>query len=256
MTIESLSIRLAALSGAAKRRIMPWLRGRFPRVANARRAVRIRRERALFATLPRSDVFRVICEMHLWGGESLSGVGSSAAATMEIRKGLPGLIERYGVRSMLDLPCGDYNWMRLTALDLEEYIGADIVDQLITNNQAIYGASDGSRRFIRLDLLTDPVPRVDLVLCRDCLVHLPLADVRVALNSIVNSGSRYLLTTVFLGTRVNIDTYTGGWRPLNLQCPPFNLCAPLTVIHEPTADCPDKALGLWDLRGVREVPYA
>ena len=45
---------------------------------------------------------------------------------------------------------------------------------------------DDRHRFIRLDLTVDPLPGADLVLCRDCLVHLP------------NDLVQYSLQTFFL----------------------------------------------------------
>src|ERR1700690_4609194 len=63
-----------------------------------------------------------------WGdAESISGPGSNLRVTEEIRKAIPELIADLGVRSILDIPCGDFNWM--SRLDLGvDYTGADIVD--------------------------------------------------------------------------------------------------------------------------------
>ena len=80
---------------------------------------------------------------------------------------------------MLDVPCGDFYWMRLVPLDVD-YTGGDIVSDIVARNQAQYG--DERRRFLRLDLLQDPLPAADLIFCRDCLVHLSNAHIRRAVS--------------------------------------------------------------------------
>jgi hypothetical protein len=44
---------------------------------------------------------------------------------------------------------------------------------------------------MRLDLTGDPLPRVDVVLCRDCLVHLSFQNIFRAFANLRRSGSRY-----------------------------------------------------------------
>src|SRR4051812_27850000 len=90
-----------------------FLKESFPRAANVfrrlRRVVRslIVRARGLDAVF--SDIYR----NNSWGdAESVSGRGSTLARTEVIRRSLPGLLESVGARSLLDAPCGDFNWMR------------------------------------------------------------------------------------------------------------------------------------------------
>jgi hypothetical protein len=183
--------------------------------------------------------------------ESSSGPGSSLAQTEAIRRALPGLLKELGCRSLLDLPCGDFFWMRLLDLDVE-YTGGDIVEEIVETNRERY-ATD-RRHFLRLDLLNDDLPRADLVLCRDCLVHLSFKHIVRALAGIKASGSKWLLTTTFVGRDRNDDILTGLWRPINLQLPPFNLPEPLRLIDEesPLEDQRDKRLGLWHAADIPE----
>ncbi|HEY0730091.1 MAG TPA: hypothetical protein VGD38_18535, partial [Pyrinomonadaceae bacterium] len=105
-----------------------------------------------------------------WGdAESVSGPGSNLERTAKLRSELPLLLEEIGARTLLDAPCGDFNWMKNTALKLEQYIGADVVPELIARNQSLYG--DEHTRFVFLDLTRDKLPRADVILCRDCLIH-------------------------------------------------------------------------------------
>jgi hypothetical protein len=134
--------------------------------------------------------------------------------------------------------------MRTVNLNVD-YTGGDIVDDIIECNTKLYGGAN--RRFIRVDLTRDDLPKTDLVLCRDCLVHFPYSRIFAALGNIKRSGSGYLLTTTFPEKGPNEDIPTGAWRPINLQLPPFRFPLPMQVINEghPDADYRDKSLALW-----------
>jgi hypothetical protein len=185
--------------------------------------------------------------------ESVSGHGSTHARGADFRPALIALLDRYAVRSIVDAPCGDFNWMRdvLAERDLS-YTGVDIVEALIANNVRQFGTE--RRRFLCVDMTRDELPAADLILCRDGLVHLSFADARAAIRNFRRSGSRYLLTTTFVRHSRNRDTATGGWRPVNLQGAPFNFPAPLALVDErrvdPEGEYIDKHLGLWDLAAI------
>src|SRR5262249_9717304 len=100
------------------------------------------------------------------------------------------------------------------------------------------------------DVTAGPLPRADLIFCRDCLVHLPFADVINAVAAFKKSASRYVLTTTFTAREANDDVAPGGWRPLNLERPPFAFPRPLRVITDacPVPGYADKSLGLWEVR--------
>jgi hypothetical protein len=199
-----------------------------------------------------TDAFRI----NRWGdAESISGPGSNLSVTVEIRKAIPELIAEVGVYSILDIPCGDFNWMSRLELEID-YTGADIVDGIIQENRIKFSQPD--RKFIKLDILKDPLPEADLLLCRDCLVHFSFIHIFQALRNIRSSGCMYLLTTTFIDRRNNLDIPTGTWRPINLQSAPFNLPPPIRLIDEKymgdDGNYADKHLGLWrtsDLEALR-----
>lgn len=202
------------------------------------------------------DIFRDIYHSNLWGNkDSRSGAGSDLTQTAEIRRLLPVLIDDLGVETMLDIPCGDWYWMKEAKL-LVNYTGADIVPELVERNQQLYG--NETRRFVALDLIKDDLPKVDLVLSRDVLVHLSFNDIFSALRNLKKSGSEYLLTTTFTERGTNPDISTGQWRPLNLQKPPFNFPLPLRLINEKCTEGDgswgDKSLGLWKLADIVITP--
>ena len=162
--------------------------------------------------------------------ESKSGPGSSLIQTKELISKLPPLFKKYEVRSMLDIPCGDFYWMQKVHLDNVEYIGADIVPEIIKNNQQ-YQSNHVS--FKRMDILNDELPKVDLIFCRDLFVHLTYEQIFRALKNIKDSGSKYLLTTSYKGRTHNKDIKEiGRWRALNLEISPFFIDQPVEEIFE------------------------
>jgi len=169
-------------------------------------------------------------------------------------------MRRLSVSSLLDIPCGDCNWiMHTQAVDSISYIGADIVPELISTNISRWTRPNVS--FEVLALVSSRLPRADLVLVRDCLVHLTLADGLRALQNICSSGSSYLLITTYPNRASNPDVPTGWWRPLNLERPPFSLPRPISLLNEQyTGDegrYADKSLGLWHISDVcRALGYS
>jgi SAM-dependent methyltransferase len=195
------------------------------------------------------EIFTHIYENNFWeGGESVSGIGSSLAQTAGFRNLLPHVFQSLGIRSLLDIPCGDFHWMQHVDLGGIPYFGADIVRALIEHNQAQYGNEE--RQFQCLNLLEDQLPTVDLIFCRDCLVHFSFQDIFQAIANLKRSGSTFLMTTTF-ASKVNQDEPTGGWRPLNFQLPPFNFPEPILTLLEHCTEqdgaFEDKALSIWKI---------
>ena len=209
--------------------------------------------RALLILAPRTRVraaFTRHYERRDWlEPETVSGRGSSLDRTTAIRRELPALFSELGVRSVVDAGCGDFHWFSALGVELDSYVGVDVVEDLSAANRARHGGP--RRRFVALDVIRDPLPRADLILCRDCLVHLKNRQISAALCNFRRSGCRYLLATTFTGDHPNHDVPLGGWRPLNLERGPFALGPPLRLISErESVEDPrylDKSLGLWAL---------
>lgn len=175
--------------------------------------------------------------------ESVSGRGSTLARTTVIREALPGVLKDLGVKTILDAPCGDFNWMREVSLDGFRYIGVDIVPELIKCNRQRFG--NRKRKFHVLDISREEVPTADLILTRDCLIHFSYENIFSTLNNFKKSRATYLLATTHVTVEENTDIPTGGWRSVNLRLPPFNFPEPLQMIEEDPLL--GKNLGLWRL---------
>ena len=212
---------------------------------------RKKRDEGLTLDAPRA--FQEVFRSNLWGGDSRSGPGSSEDQTARITTAIPELCRRLGVRKLLDIPCGDFSWMANVDLSGTSYVGADIVPEILDRNRAIHARAD--REFLQLDLTKSALPPADLILCRDCLVHLSAQDVIAALENIVRSETPWLLTTTFPGEAENVDIVTGDWRPIDLTKPPFGLPEPTELLNEGCTEqggaFSDKSLGLWPLAALR-----
>jgi hypothetical protein len=189
-----------------------------------------------------------------WGdSESVSGPGSNLARTSKLRAELPGLLKEIETRTLIDAPCGDFNWMKETNLEVEQYIGIDIIPDLISRNQGLY--RNERRQFRLLDLTRDDLPRADVILCRDCFIHFSYKHIAAALGNFKRSRSTYLLTNTYPRWPKNRNTRTGDFRHLNLLLPPFNFPPPLKQIDEKLAEEQaefyGKTLGLWKLADLR-----
>jgi SAM-dependent methyltransferase len=193
-----------------------------------------------------TEIFTTIYQTNAWlNDETCSGPGSTVARCQPVIRALTDLIDAFGVKSLLDAPCGDFNWMKEVPLSNVKYIGVDVVPEMIDRNQKLYGNS--RREFRCLDITRGPLPRVDMIFCRDCLVHLSHANVFKALATFKRSGSRLLVATTFTARTTNEDITTGGWQAFNLERAPFFLPAPLRVVSDgcPDPNYLDKTLGVW-----------
>ncbi|MBR9999074.1 MAG: class I SAM-dependent methyltransferase [Cyclobacteriaceae bacterium] len=181
--------------------------------------------------------------------DSVSGPGSTRKQTSEIIKKIPEVLDSFQIGTILDIPCGDFNWMNLIDWTGRHYIGADILEDLVRQNAEKYRG--GAVTFKVLDLTRDDLPPADLIFCRDCLVHFSYDDIFMALANIKRSNARYLMTTTFPDEEVNEDIPSGGWRPVNFNAQPFAFPGPLYLLNEQCTEADglfaDKSLGLWEI---------
>lgn len=193
--------------------------------------------------------FSRIYETNGWNGiESLSGPGSSEAATRIIREQISELAKELGVRTTLDLACGDGYWMP----DLPGYLGVDIAPEAIKIASKLHP----DRWYMVGDIRRGDWHPRDLVIVRDVIQHMSLQDGLDTLYAIRATRSRWLLMSTFTdGQNTNIETGVDAYRP-DMTAPPFNLGQPQRLIFDgydygtgTAARDPGQHLGLWLLSG-------
>jgi Methyltransferase domain len=183
------------------------------------------------------------------------GGGSELSETVAIREQLPPLFEMLNIRTILDAPCGDFVWMNALNYEFYSYLGVDIWETFVTRNQSLY--KNEKRRFIVGDIVNEVFPKADVILCRDCLVHLPYQSGLSAIENFRKSGSKYLISTSYFDVTRNehdLGFDKWDWRKVNLELPPYNLGRPITSLVERGQRCepgwPDfgKQLSVWALQ--------
>ena len=233
----------SAPSPSAWRKLLAAL----PGVRAAGKAWRRYRRRRKFSQLGDAKaVFEHHYQSNKWGSqESVSGPGSTLEYTANIREKLPELFDRLEARKLLDAPCGDYNWLNTIQWHTPiEYVGGDIVDDLIARNQREF-ATD-TRNFQTINIIRDPLPAADVWLCRDCLFHLSVDDIVGAIQNFLASDIRYLLTSTHHLCEENRDIATGDFRLLNLELPPYSFGSPMESMDDWIEGFPPRKLALWE----------
>lgn len=168
-------------------------------------------------------VFSDIYARSVWGKGS--GAGSVPANVEEYLRYLQEFIRSRGIRRIVDCGCGDWQLMRHVELAGVDYLGIDLVPDVISRNRQEFG-----RPGVRFELgnFTEmELPDADLVLCKDVLQHLPNRAVFRFLAQL--DRFEYALLTNDLGRNAARDATLAGssWHfaPIDLMAPPFNVRA-------------------------------
>lgn len=204
------------------------------------------------------EIFEHVYLTNAWGSsESASGTGSEVSKTKDLVTYLDTLINTYGIRNIFDVPCGDFNWMKNVDLARIKYTGGDIVEKMIIKNNENYAKENIT--FVSFDLITDKISNTyDLIITRDCFVHLSFNEIRKSLLNIVSSGSKYLLVTSFVKTKENRDIKTGvEWRPVNMGIAPFNFPDPIEHFVETNTETnweSNKTIALYVISDLKSLP--
>ncbi len=188
---------------------------------------------ALNAHRPPKAVFQQAYREARWGGEGAdfhSGPGSIGQAAERYAACINGFIAQHGIRSVVDLGCGDFRVASRIATDQITYVGVDVVDELIAQNNRRFGSD--RIRFACLDITQDPLPQADLCLIREVLQHLSNHEIAQVLQAV--KQYRYVIysdyqpagLTDFVPNRdIPHGHDTRLWKnsAVCLDQPPFNL---------------------------------
>jgi SAM-dependent methyltransferase len=179
------------------------------------------------------EIFADIYRQNSWGGDKgtfHSGSGSTFQHAQLYADAVRKFSLRHGVRRVVDLGCGDFQiGSQIIGTDIE-YVGVDIVPELIARNQQSYGSD--RVRFCCRNIIEDALPEADLCLVRQVLQHFSNEQIAGVLRNI--AGYRYVLVTEHYpadGSPVaaNVEKPCGedvriyDDSAVYLDAPPFNL---------------------------------
>jgi hypothetical protein len=213
-----------------------------------------------------TQIFRDYFAKQFWGNKTgSSGPNSDPLLTPILRKNLADLLKKVGVQSLFDAGCGDANLFKTLFVEgaLPEgftYTGYECVPELTARNQDFFDTALKARRpglveaeqaalsfkFKTGDVVKDPIPKADLILCRDVVHYLPNPLIHQFLENCQASGAKFLLIThnIYSEDSANSETEVGIFRPVNLTQRPFFWGAPVLTIQE---DVFAKELALYEL---------
>jgi len=165
--------------------------------------------------------------------KSASGPGSDLGKnTQTSLRMVKETIRAYGVESMIDIPCGDANWIfdSWETDSLPRYLGLDIVSNVIALNRKRF-AHHRNKAFRYWDAVSCALPRYrsdegewtsfDLIHVRDVIQHLPLQEGLMFLCNAMSSGAKVMITTTYLNSK-NRNIRIGDFYHNNLASEPFD----------------------------------
>ena len=181
------------------------------------------------------ELFTYIYQKNIWESpETRSGRGSEKQVTKALIKQLPILFKKYNITGLIDVGCGEYNWMRKVK-GLQSYVGIDVVDDIIANNTKKYGNKNKIFECGELQDFTQYLSdtKYQAIMFADIFVHLPFELIEQCINIIKNKNIKYMFITTFIDCEVNCDIELDykGWRMLNMEKHPFLLKDPLELLQ-------------------------
>ncbi len=171
------------------------------------------------------EEFERIYRDNVWGG---SGGGAGEGVSGPFAVAASRIIRERGVRSVLDIGCGDGWASALIDLNGADYVGMDIVQSVIEDARK----NHPGRRFAVGDALgPEPLPPADLTLMKEITQHLS-DDAVAGLLAKILPGTMLLHCGIHGVSNETRDTSGSACRGVMLSLPPFNL--------------PTEPLGIWE----------
>ena len=96
------------------------------------------------------------------------------------------------------------------------------------------------------------MPKADLLFCRDCFIHLSDDMIALAIENILRSDIRYLLTTTYPEGE-NRTIHNGDWFTVNLCAAPYNFPPPIRALDDWVPPFDRHQLALWEIDSLRRT---
>jgi len=136
------------------------------------------------------------------------------------------VLDLSNIKSIIDVPCGDFNYMSKVNLDDIEYLGLDISENAI--NLCNLKNNNSNINFKVFDATIEKLPYADLILIKDLFLHLSFEHINKILDNVKSSGCKYFATSRYAyGNEINRDkTSSLTARSIEITTEPFNFNYP------------------------------
>jgi hypothetical protein len=134
----------------------------------------------------------------------LSGQGSLPNVAKQYVIFVESIIEKYAIESVLDVGHGDWRMWEDFKFENTNYLGIDVADHISESNMLKFG--NESRKFVQVSG-SDPLPKAELLLCKEVLQHLSNRDIDTLLQQV--SKFKYV---ILCNDRYIDRTWTGKIR--------------------------------------------
>lgn len=170
-------------------------------------------------------IFTNIYKYNLWGFGS--GTGSLKFNNEPYIEYLNNFLkEKNDIHSILDIGCGDWQLNKHIDFTNKEYLGIDIVENVIKKNKILY--SKKNIKFLCKNILEFDLPKADLYIVKDVIQHLSDDNIKILLNKLKkNNRFKYLLIINDV-SNLNLNHFDipdGMYKPIDITKSPFNLMA-------------------------------
>lgn len=166
------------------------------------------------------QIFTDVYKRNAWIGGS--GPGSKIENAGPFLTYLQNFIDKQKISTIVDIGCGDWELMKNIRIpDHIQYLGLDIVDEVITNNQAKY--SKNNVHFKAVDSVEELSSyNGDLLIIKDVLQHWHKDKIFYAIKNIIpNFRYAIIVNSIKLQRSADLDSETEEARLLDLKEAPF-----------------------------------
>ncbi len=177
----------------------------------------------LFGKPSHEKIFSNYYRIGEWDESGFSLSGSQLDITREYVEYLQEFLEENNIKTVVDLGCGDWAFSRYIDWTGIQYLGIDVVKDVIDRNQMKFAKPNIVFKHGNFSNMS--LPEADLFLCKDVLQHFSNDDIRNVI-SLFPKYQHCLITNyidhLFL-LRNNHEIKPGEYHPIDLSLPPFKL---------------------------------
>lgn len=171
-------------------------------------------------------------------GGSKSGIGSGIKYSQSYSENLTKIIKEYKIKKIFDCSCGDWFWMQHIKEHFEYYVGNDVCEKVIEENQEKYASEN--IKFISNDMLSQMKLQkdleFDLVICRHTFEHLPIEYNIKSIWEMKRISKYAIITSANLDYSINENpeivfnkNFDPPYKSVNLDLEPYARILPNTV---------------------------